>query len=80
MTKMVTALISIITNISTMGRTYRHEKEWGRGPKNTNKRKKGNHTPPAQLTQEDYEDEYAEWDMLELEALDEEYYDRRNRD
>jgi len=66
-----------------MGRTYRHEKDWGRNPNKANKRKKNNsnanYSPPRKLTQEDYEEEWETWDRLELEALDEEYDDRHKR-
>ena len=67
-----------------MGRTYRHEKDWGRSPKKTNKRRKNNtnnnYSPARKVTQEDYEEEWETWDRLELEALDEEYNDRHKRD
>ncbi len=78
----MTTLEITFTSLGKMGRTYRHEKDWGRSPNKNNKRKnKGNinHSPSRNLTQEDYEEEFETWDRLELEALDEEYNDRHKR-
>lgn len=65
-----------------MGRTYKHEKDWGRPLKKKPDRKKSKERLPLPTQDRDrttQEDEYSEYDDLEQKTLDEEFYDRRNR-
>ena len=65
-----------------MGKTYRHEREWGRPSKQRNTKKKGRDRvqfSPKDQKHDIQKDEYSEYDDFEMKTLDEEWNDRRKR-
>ena len=84
MTTMKMSSVSSTKNLGTMGKTYRHEREWGRPSKKRNTKKKGRDrvqfSSPMGEKHDTQQDEYSEYDDFEMKTLDEEWNDRHKRD